>query len=575
MHRPDTSPRPSVFYNYQVYPYRHAPELDGAGDPQRVVIVGAGPIGMATALDLARFGVGSLIIESERQVSHGSRAIVFTRRSMDILQMLHCHQAFVDNGLAWNLGRSYYRGKEVYQMVMPADDNDRFSPGLNIQQQYIEEYLVDAIGRNPLISIRWGSLVTGISQDADGVELTVDTEEGDYRLRSDWVVAADGGRSTVRKLMKLQMEGRAYTGNFVIADIRADIDLPVERRCYFDPEWNPGNNVLVHKQPRGIWRLDFRLPDGETPEEALETGLLAERINSVLAMLNKPVEWQLDWATVYSASTKTLSEYVHKRVLFVGDAAHLLPIFGVRGANTGLQDSNNLAWKLAFVIRGLSSEKLLYTYSSERVQAAREICEEGGKSTRFMTPQSHGFRVLRDAVLSLSLSENFASDLMHWRTSRPHVYATSDLNAVDCDNDQFRAGPACGEVLKNVKLGDDDYLLDHLGDGFNLLLFVDEHGLKNLQTELAERLQSSDLPLTVILIGTAVDSPGRSGRVDVFLDDSEGRIANLYGCYPGGAYLARPDQHVCGRWSLASAEKICRALLRATAAEQEHPDRDE
>jgi len=247
------------------------------------------------------------------------------------------------------------------------------------------------------------------------------------------------------------MEGRSYAGNFVIADIRCDIDLPTERLCHFDPAWNPGNNVLVHRQPDGIWRIDFRLPDGETAEEALEPTLLGRRIDSVLDMIGQKKPWKLDWATVYSANTLTLPDFRSGRVLFTGDAAHLLPIFGVRGANTGFQDCDDLAWKLAFVARGLAPETLLDSYSQERVQAAREICEEGGKSTRFMTPPTPGFRLMRDAALSFSLSETFANDLMHWRTSRPHDYTHSALNSFRDEDAAFAGGIACGAPMRNVK----------------------------------------------------------------------------------------------------------------------------
>ncbi len=561
MHRPETTPRHSIFYHYKIHPYKHAPELDGAGHRQKVVIVGAGPIGLATALDLARFGVPSLILESECQVSHGSRAIVFTRRSMEILQMIHCHQPFCDKGLPWSLGRSYYRGREVFQMVMPDSEDNRFAPGLNIQQQYIEQFLVEATEQSPLIDIRWGSKVTDINQDTKGARITVDTEEGCYNLEAEWVIAADGGRSVLRKLMALRMEGQAYRGNFVIADIKADIDLPTERRCYFDPDWNPGNNVLVHREPDGIWRLDFRLPDGETPEQALEEELLHKRINTILEMIGQPVEWMLDWATVYSASTKTLPRYNYERVLFVGDAAHLLPIFGVRGANTGLQDSNNLAWKLAFVINGWSPRQILDSYSSERVQAAREICEEGGKSTRFMTPPSRGFRLLRDAVLSLTLSEDFVKDLLHWRTSRPHVYKNSTLNSFTDENKAFDRGPGLGEVIQNSKLGKVDYLMDRFSDGFHLMIFSNG---KDFQADIEACLDTKTTcpyPLHTILVAP---TDSTSGNADIIIEDNEGKLTQQYGASAGSAYLIRPDQHVCARWRRVTPQQLQQALTVAT-----------
>lgn len=558
MHQPDARPRTSVFYDYKVYPYRKPPELTGASVRHPVVIVGAGPIGMAAAIDLARFGIRSIVLEQELQVSHGSRAIVLTRRSMEILQQIGVAGRFVEKGLQWSRGRSFFRGKEVYQMIMPHDDDDRFLPGLNIQQQYIEEFLVDAMQGSGLIEMRWGSKVTAVSQDGDKATLRVDTPDGEYDLVADWVVAADGGRSVIRKIMDLRMEGRSYPGNFVIADIKADINLPTERLCFFDPEWNPGNNVLVHRQPDSLWRLDFRLPDSETAEAALESGLLHSRIEKILMMIGQKVDWALDWAAVYSANTLTLPDYVHGRVLFTGDAAHLLPIFGVRGANTGFQDSNNLAWKLAFVLKGLAPASLLQSYSEERVQAAREICDEGGKSTRFMTPPTRGFRIMRDAVLSFTLSETFTKDLLHWRTSRPHTYHASDLNSFAEDDAAFGGGPACGEPLRNVKLADDDYLFDRLGSGFHLIAFA---GAGEAAGDMAETLKAAagDVPVVRILVATQ-PSAALKGVADVVISDINGHLREKFAASDGSAYLIRPDTHICARWRQASPQKLKAAL---------------
>lgn len=561
MHTPSAEPRASVFYDYKVHPYIRPPEMDGAAPTAPVVIVGAGPIGMVTALDLARFGVPSIILEQELQVSHGSRAIVLTRRSVEILQQVGLAGPFLEKGLPWSRGRSFYRGREVYQMVMPHDEDDRFLPGLNLQQQYIEEYLVDFCERSEAIDLRWGQKVVALTQDANAVTLRVDTPEGEYDLTAPWVVAADGGRSVVRKLMDLRMEGRSYPGNFVIADIKADIGLPTERLCHFDPEWNPGNNVLVHRQPDSLWRIDFRLPDGETAEQALEPGLLATRINKVLAMIGQETDWTLDWATVYSANTLTLPDFVHGRVLFTGDAAHLLPIFGVRGANTGLQDCNDMAWKLAFVARGWAPPALLASYSQERVQAAREICAEGGKSTRFMTPPTDGFRLLREAVLSFSLSEDFAKDLLHWRTSRPHDYHASPLNSFPQDDAAFDGGMACGEPIRNVRLAADDYLFDRLGsDGaFHLLVFTGEDPLSDDIRAVLETAAKAPFPVLRVVIGAAEEDG------DIAVADPEGRIAAKYAARPGATYLVRPDMHVCARWQAPTADKLRTALAVATA----------
>lgn len=560
MHRPEARPRSSIFYDYRIHPFRRPPEMDGRPSSEPVVIVGAGPIGLVTALDLARWGVPSILLEAELQVSHGSRAIVLTRRSMEILQQTGVAAPFLAKGLPWSTGKSFFRGRKVYDMVMPHDPDDRFLPGLNLQQQYIEEFLVDAVEASPLIDLRWGSKVVGLAPTDDAVTLAVDTPEGEYALTVPWVVAADGGRSIVRKLMNLRMEGRSYPGNFVIADIRAPLDLPTERLCFFDPDWNPGNNVLVHREPDGLWRIDFRLPEGETAEQALEPALLAERIEQVLAMIGRKVRWTLDWATVYSANTLTLPDYVVGRVAFVGDAAHLLPIFGVRGANTGFQDGSNLAWKLALVAKGLAPPALLDTYSQERVQAAREICEEGGRSTRFMTPPTAGYRLMRDAVLSLVLSEDFCRDLLHWRTSRPHDHTASALNSFPQDDAAFAGGAACGAPAANVRLGADDFLFDHLRTGFHLVVFAGAAADEELADTLREAGRA-EVPVVRVVVGG-----GELARLaDVAVGDDEGRVAAKWAAGPGSAYLLRPDLHVAARWPKVSADRFRTALAVATA----------
>lgn len=557
MHLPSANPRPSIYYNYQVFkPW--LPTENGIQEKKKVVIVGAGPAGMVTALELARHNIASVVLASDLQFSQGSRAIVFTRRSMEILQQVGVAHRITENGLPWRCGNSIYRGQQVFRMETPLDPDDRFFPMINIQQQYLEEYLHDACAANPLIDFRWGNKLDHAEQSLGSVRAHIDTSAGPYQLETEWLVAADGGRSEIRSAMNLKLEGASFESIFVIADIRIDLPFPTERLAFFDPDWNRGNTILMHKEPHGIWRVDYQLPPGETPEDALRPESLQKRIDAQLKMIGfEGTPWEMDWSSVYSARTLTLPKYVHDRIVFTGDAAHLLPIFGVRGANTAFQDAQSLGWHLAYVLNGISPEKLMTNHSEERVGAAREIITEAGKSTRFMAPPSRGFRLLRDAVLSLSLTEEFVRPLYHWRTSRPHEYKHSVLNSTSDDNALFTGGPALGAPPQNVQIQHDDFLLDHLGGGFDLVYVCQYQSIPNELLHAVEAAKNNGLPLKLLAIS------GRDVKVqgaDKTLFDPQQRFQLRYAVSEGGAYLFRPDQHVCARWLEVDATRLLSSL---------------
>ena len=565
MHQPDIQPRRSLYCQYQVVAATPKPANAAADDS--VVIVGGGPVGLSLALFLARHGQRCVLLHAEQQVCEGSRAIAFTRRTMDILRQIGADKAVTAQGLPWSCGNSFYRQHRVFRMSAPLDDDERFSPMINLQQQLLEQALVDLTTEQPLIDLRWGHKLIGLvdeASDASRAVLSVDTPDGVYSQCATWVLACDGARSSVRQLQGQKLEGASYEGKFVIADIRVDLPLPTERLAYFDPPWNPGNTVLMHREPFGLWRVDYQLPAGESPEDALQPESMKARIDAQLALIgHRGVAWEMDWCSVYSARALTLPHYVHGRVIYAGDAAHLLPIFGVRGANTGFQDAQNLAWKLALVAQGAADPALLASYSHERVTAAREIIDEAGKSTRFMTPPSRGFRLLRDATLSLSLTQDFVRPLFHWRTSRAHNHLDSALNAGDDDNARFSSGPVVGATMANLRLGPDRFLMDLPLPGFCLLCFNCDAALAVALMVTVQDARSRDVAISVIGVGRS-HGPLPDGLT--WVDDADGRIAARYGVDDAGtaaAYLIRPDQHVCARWRELTPQRLEAALRRA------------
>ncbi len=552
------------------FDYRHhpavLPALDDGRDLRRhrVAIVGGGPIGLTLALGLARHGVQSVVLEADDTVCVGSRAACISRRSLEIFAALDCAAPMLAKGLAWTGGRSFYRDTEVFRLAMPHDGNQRFPPMINLQQCYAEQYLVDACARRAdLIELRWQSKVAGVRPHADGVTLEVETPAGAYRLEAGWVVACDGARSAVRQALGLKLTGTQYEGRYVIVDIRLRSDYPTERRAWFDPPSNPGSTLLMHKQPDDIWRIDYQLRDDEDPDEAVKPENVLPRVASHLAMIGERDDWEPVWISMYKANALTLERYRHGRVLFAGDAAHLVPIFGVRGMNSGVDDAHNLAWKLAFVERGLAGEALLDSYSDERVHATHENLRYATKSTEFMAPPSHGFALMREAVLSLAERHAWVRPLINPRQTSAIAFRESALNSHPQRDAAFAAGPHCGAVLPECPVvlpdGRTGHLTELLGRGFTALVFAADGAVAPELAAALQRLTAGRVPFDARIVASR-RAPGAAFPVAV---DAPGSAAALYGAAQGAVYLVRPDGHLCARWRDGAAQEIEAAVQRA------------
>jgi 3-(3-hydroxy-phenyl)propionate hydroxylase len=575
--------------SFKPYPFapRHyegaVPPLIDGHDPVRrpVAIVGGGPVGMTLALALARQGVRSVLIEADDSVCTGSRAICISRRSLEILKRLGAVQGFLQKGLPWTGGRSFYRDAEVFRFTMHQDEEQSLPPMINIAQYQIEQFLLDELERHAeLIDIRWQTRVTGIEQsdgsDAQrGATLALRTGDTAWRMHADWVVACDGGRSTVREALGLKLTGTTYEGRYVIVDIALHSERATERLAYFDPPSNPGSTVLVHKQPDDVWRIDYQLRDDEDPQAAVEPDNVIPRVQSVLDAMGERGEWSPIWITVYKANALTLERYRHGSVLFAGDAAHLVPIFGVRGANSGIDDADNLGWKLGCVVNGTASSDLLDSYSDERVFAARENLSYGMKSTEFMAPPTFGFELMRTAVLGLAERHAAVRPLINPRQTHPIAYVESPLNrvAADCAQavgavraaSQFASGPAPGSVLPECRLKrvsdgktTDIHVTDLLTPCFTALRFGTDSSQDAEWQRIQDDLASRAIPFeTITVVDTNVNVSGDSTAAI----DHTGRLHQMLDATPGTVYLIRPDGHVLARWRNGSATATHSALI--------------
>lgn len=546
----------SLYFQYPNFdPPQRRP--DNAGRPHEVVIVGAGPVGLVAALTLARDGIPSLVVERKSTFNDGSRAICIARQSFHILDRLGALGPFLEKSLGWTTSRSFYRGRQVLEFDMPHGPDEKFLPMYNLQQQYIEQFLWQAAARSDLIEFCWQSEVVGLRDHDDSVILSIRDPGGDYEIETNWLLAADGARSRVRALRGLRLAGENYEGRYVIADVQMAHDYPTVRRALFDPACNPGGTVLVHRQPDDIWRVDYQLPEGESEAEATREDVVREKVAAILADIGHQGPWQLEWWSVYSANTLALDDYRDGRVFFIGDSAHIVPIFGVRGLNNGIADAENIAWKLARVIDGRAGAGLLDSYSPERRNATLDVFANASKSTRFMTPPSDGWRLMRDAALSLALDHDFASAFANPRQMTPYTYAASPLTTADAP--AFDGGPSPGSVAPDVRLGDADFLSNHFGTSFTGIVVAPPAELDVEQLHAA--MQSLDPHFALLVVGSAGPLAGAAGVT--FVPDAAGDVARRYAAGPGAFYLLRPDMHIAARWPDTDSAAVAATLAQS------------
>ncbi len=545
------------------FEYRRPPEF-GAAAPVRhpVVVVGAGPVGLAAAIDSRLKGLPVVLLDEDDIVSIGSRGLCYAKRSLEILDRLGCGDPVCSKGVNWNVGRTFFHAREIYRFDLVAE-SDHKRPGMvNLQQYYIEEYEVDrarAVG----VDLRWKNRVVAIDPRPDHVRLLVDTPDGRYAIEAQWLIVADGARSPLRRLLGLDVEGKVFRDRFLIADVVMAADFPAERWFWFDPPFHPGQSVLLHRQADNVWRIDFQLgwdadPDAEKRPERV--------IPRIRAMLGDGREFELDWVSVYTFQCRRMAKFRHGRVLFAGDAAHQVSPFGARGANSGFQDVDNLAWKLQLVAAGRAPDRLLDTYSEERIAAADENILNSTRSTDFITPKSGISRVFRDAVLELAERHDFARRLVNsGRLSMPTIYEDSALNTRDTD--AFAGALVPGAPAADAPLERGGWLIDALGGRFQLLLFADDPGeVPRPAVDAFAVLARLPIPVEAIVIARRAGAAVANARV---LVDAKGVAAELYDGRAGTVYLIRPDQHVAARWRRFDLAGLRAALGRATGHDAE------
>lgn len=551
-------------YTFQEFNYVRSPDQDARIPVKHpVVVVGAGPMGLAAGIDLAQNNVPVIILDDNNTVSVGSRAVCYAKRFLDISDRLGVGQRLVDKGVTWNIGKVFLDEEQIYSFNMLPEEHHRRPGFINLQQYYMEEYYVDRLSTLENADLRWKNKVVNVVEENDVVTLTIATPEGEYQIQADYVIACDGANSKVRAMCGLESKGQVFHDRFLIADVVMDPkNFPPERWFWFNPPFHDGQSTLLHRQADNVWRIDFDLGWDADPEEEKKAENIIPRVR---AFLGEDVEFELEWASVYTFTCRRMKEFRKGRIFFAGDAAHQVSPFGARGANSGIEDIDNLAWKIKLVLEKRAPAALLDSYSTERSFAADENILNSTRSTDFITPKSKISRVFRDAVLKLAKNYNFARPLVNsGRLSVPPILTESPLNTADSSKFACKVVPGApctdGPVVRN---GQDDFLLTCLGNTFNGLLFIEKR--QDLTPETLQDLASlaaQNVPVKTYIVARHEMDLNLPEGVELLID-KVGAVTERLDAKSGTFYLLRPDQLVTARMRQFDQQTVIAALDKA------------
>lgn len=513
-------------YTYRPYPYTPPPGLTAPEQMHPVIIVGAGPVGLAMAVEMANHGVQCVLLDDNNVVAMGSRAICWSRRSLQIFDRLGIGDKVGAKAVPWRCGRIYQGTQELFETDLHhehlphAFTNHHQHPDFaNLQQYYVEEFLMARALEHDLVDLRVRNKVVAIDQGEEAAHVTVETPDGQYGLKAQYVVACDGARSAIRSRLKLEFAGAELHERFVIADVEVSGDAPDDRRFWFDPPFHKGRTALLLKQPDNLWRVDLQLP----PDADAGAAAKPDALRPTIARMLGHEDFNIDWVSVYAFQCRRLADLLHGRLIFAGDAAHVVSPFGARGGNGGLEDVDNLGWKLAAVVQGKASPHLLESYDRERGVATDANLRDAALTARFMSPAPGAEQIFRDATLALVTKATFARKFVNsGRLARP-----CHLPSTGADDSRLPYDARPGAIAPETPQGNGWLLPQITGQPvlFALGCAAPDIGLPVIEADLNATTRARYL-------GEATQA----------------------------VYLIRPDQVVAARWVMPEAETIKSAL---------------
>ena len=513
-----------------------------------VVIVGAGPVGLAAANLLGQDGIETLILERNSATVDHPRAIVLDDEGARTLHAFGAAESFLRKTIEGNGARYYDENGDCFGRVGAGPRTYGFAKRHFMYQPELEQALVESLARFPACTLRFGCNVVAITQEVNGILLSCETPEGALSVRCDWLLACDGGRSPIREQLGIGFAGSTYAQDWIVLDLAEDADDANFSR-FFCSTARPAVSVPA---PRGGRRYEFMLQDGETSEEMLTD----ESLTRLLAPYRAFRPDQVLRRAVYRFHARIAERMRMGRVLLLGDAAHLTPPFAGQGMNAGLRDAHNVAWKLALVLKGLAAPAILDSYDQERRNPAWSMIQLAVAMGQLVMPKGPEQIALRSMLLTMLELFPGAQDYFLQMKFKPKPRYDDGL-FVDIDRQPYPAS-LVGEMLPQPAVsvsGRAAKLDDLLGPGFALLA-QNQAGattLSRLTHPLWRKLAPSLIHLSTSPAGGAPEVQG-AVPTDEFI--------RLLLAHRDQLILIRPDRYVAGAFSQGGEAAFADAFER-------------
>ncbi len=569
-------------YALPEYPFVAPPELTQRKRVRHpIVIVGGGIVGLTLACSLARLGVAAVLLDEDNTVGvkgASSRGICYTQKSLEIFHKLGIYERIATRGIQWSVGRTFAGDDEVYAFDLKLHSQYNLStqpPFINIQQFYIEGYLVERIhtlnqaGRNDrhaatdavasTVDLRWQSRVTAFTQTEDAAILTVETPQGSYQVEAEHVIDATGSHSPFHAWVNAAKQTKKGDDRWCIADVRFSTRPPTERHTWIEAPFNDNRAVWQHLMADDVWRIDYQMAPNADPDFVSREDVVRARLQR---QFGDDVAVDIVWVGPYAYRSQCLDALRVGRVFFMGDSAKVVSPFGARGGNTGVADADNLAWKLAAVLRGQAGTGLLHSYNEERLEAAQENVLVTNRTARYLRAPEGIERLFRTATISLAKRYPFARSFIN--TGRMAVANTYTRSGACSASGGFSAQNVAFEWLGTQKTGAIGHLSDLLNwaDGRLLLLVFGE--LSPSDTSRLRRIATGTPLYSVQVLGHS----GKTQAIEAVCD-SLGHLksaCHLTANKPQNRWaLLRPDAYVAASGQAVDASLV-KAIERALAA---------